>query len=321
MAGQVWAVNSQGGFMYSDNLTNDFRNVLQPTLRFRQFADVKEESVGLHRGDTFHWNVYGDVSESLGGALVETNTMPEGGFTITQGTLTIGEYGLAVPWTKKLDDLSYHPVREIVTNALKNHARKTFDTQAANKIDTVLLRVVPTAGTSTSALTLTTNGTATLTNNVAFGKAHARLVATTMKERDIPAFVGDDYYALARPSTLDTFKGDLEGIRQYVDAGFGMIMNGEIGRYDGIRYVQQTHVSAGGLGTASAAWTNGLSDWIVFTGEDALVEGCAIPEEVRANLPGDFGRSRAIAWYFVGGWAIPHTVAAQGRTVIWDSAA
>ena len=29
MAGQVWAVNSQGGFMYSDNLTNDFRNVLQ----------------------------------------------------------------------------------------------------------------------------------------------------------------------------------------------------------------------------------------------------------------------------------------------------
>jgi len=54
MAGQVWAVNSQGGFMYSDNLTNDLRNVLQPTLRFRQFADVKEESVGLHRGDTFH---------------------------------------------------------------------------------------------------------------------------------------------------------------------------------------------------------------------------------------------------------------------------
>ena len=89
MAGQVWAVNSAGGFMYSDNLTNDLRNVLQPTLRFRQFADVKEESVGLHRGDTFHWNVYGDVSESLGGALVETNTMPEGGFTITQGTLTI----------------------------------------------------------------------------------------------------------------------------------------------------------------------------------------------------------------------------------------
>lgn len=307
--------------MYSQNLTNDLRVVLQPTLRFRQFADAKEESVGLHRGALFHWNVYGDVSESDGGELVETATMPESSLLITQGTLTITEYGLAVPWTKKLDDFAYHPVREVVTNALKNHAKKVFDSAAATKIDTVPLRAVPTAGTSTTALTLTTNGTATLTNNVAFGKAHARLMSTLMRERDIPAFVGDDYYAVGRPSAFDTLKSDLEGIRQYVDAGYGMIMHGEIGRYDGIRFVQQTHKAAAALGTAAAAWTNGLSDWIVFTGEDALVEGCAIPEEVRANLPGDFGRSRAIAWYFVGGWAIPHTVAAQGRTVIWDSAA
>lgn len=320
---QVWAVNTEGRYMYSDNLTNDLRVVLQPTLRFRQFADVKEESVGLHRGEQFHWNVYGDLAgtNDNNGLLVETNTIPEDSFTITQGTLTIAEYGRAVPWTKRLDDSAYHPVREIVTNALKNHARKSFDSNAAAKIDTVPLRVVPTGGTSTTALTLTTDGTATLTNNVAFGKAHARLVSTTMRERDIPAFVGDDYYALARPSTFDTLKDDLESVRQYVDAGFGMIMHGEIGRYDGIRFVQQTHKGAGAVGTASTTWTNGLSDWIVFTGEDALTEGCAIPEEIRANLPQDFGRSRAIAWYFVGGWAIPHTVAAQGRTVIWDSAA
>ena len=309
--------------MYSQNLTNDLRNALQPTLRFRQFAEAKEESVGLHRGDTFHWNIYGDLSgDTAYGLLTETNTIPEDGVAITQGTLTINEYGRAVPWTKKLDDLAYHPVREIVQNALKNHARKSFDHQARQTISTnVPLRVVPTSGTSTTALSLTTNNTATVTNNIAFGKAHARLVAELMQERDIPAFVGDDYYCLSRPSTYSTLKDDLEGIRQYVDAGFGMIMNGEIGRYDGIRFVRQTHVAAGQVGTATAAWTNGLSSWMVFTGEDAMIEGCAIPEEIRANLPGDFGRSRAIAWYFMGGWAIPHTVAAQARSVIWDSAA
>jgi hypothetical protein len=35
MAGQVFAVNSLGGFMYSDNLSEEFRLALQPEVRFR----------------------------------------------------------------------------------------------------------------------------------------------------------------------------------------------------------------------------------------------------------------------------------------------
>ena len=61
MAGQVWVTNSEGGFAYSDNLSNDLRMALQPVLKFRQFADVKDAMFqGLHKGATFHWNVYSD---------------------------------------------------------------------------------------------------------------------------------------------------------------------------------------------------------------------------------------------------------------------
>ena len=45
------------------------------------------------------WNVYDNVNQSaaIGGAgLREDEVMPEGDVTITQGTLTIGEYGLGV---------------------------------------------------------------------------------------------------------------------------------------------------------------------------------------------------------------------------------
>ena len=318
---QIWAVSSEGGYMYSDNLSNDLRVALQPTLKMRQFADVKDAMhQGLGKGNTFHWDVYSDVA-TQGGTLVETDTMPETSFTITQGTLTITEAGNSVGYSQKLDNLSYHPVREVVTKALKNDAKKFFDSQVATQFDASPLRVVPTAGTSVSALTLTTNGTATLTNNVAFQKEHGRLVGITMKERNIPAFVNDDYYAVARPSTYGTFKDDLEGIRQYVESGFSMIMNGEIGRYEGIRYVEQTHISAAGIGTAASAWTNGLSDWIVFMGEDTVAEAIAVPEEVRGKLPGDFGRDRGVAWYYLGGFGLVHTVAADARVVIWDSAA
>ena len=322
MAGQVWSVNTSGGYMYALNLSRELRMSVQPVVKFRQFCDIKDAAhQGLHRGDTFHWNVFSDVA-TQGTTLVETNTIPETSFTISQGTMTITEAGNSVPWTGKLDDLSEQPVREIVRKVLKNDAKKAFDTLAAAQFNAAKLRVVPTAGTSTTALTLTTNGTATLTNNVAFQKEHVKLIVDTMKERNIPAYTGDDYYSLAWPSTYRTLIDDLEGIHQYVDQGFQMIMNGEIGRYEGVRFVEQTHIAKGtGMGTAGQAWTNGDSDWAIFFGEDTVAEAIAVPEEIRGKIPGDFGRDRGIAWYYLGGFGITHTQAAQTRIVIWDSAA
>lgn len=94
MAGQLWATNSLGGYMYSERLSKVLRMAVQPLCKFRQFADVKDAAVqGKKKGDVFHWNVYSDVA-AQGTTLTETNVMPETNFTITQGTMTITEYGL-----------------------------------------------------------------------------------------------------------------------------------------------------------------------------------------------------------------------------------
>ena len=321
MAGQVWSVNTSGGYMYADNLSRQLRMAVQPIVKFRQFCDVKDAAhQGLNRGDTFHWNVYSDVA-TQGTTLTETNTIPETSFTISQGTMTITEAGNSVPWTGKLDDLSEQPVAEVVRKVLKTDAKKAFDNLAAAQFDEALLRVVPTGGNSTTALTLTTNGVCAVNNNIALQKEHVKLIVDTMKERNIPAYTGDDYYALAWPSTWRTLKDNLEDIKQYIDQGFQMIMNGEIGRYDGVRFVEQTHKAKASIGTATSAWTNGKSDWAVFFGEDTVAEAVAVPEEIRGKIPGDFGRDRGIAWYYLGGFGIVHTQAAQSRIVIWDSAA
>jgi hypothetical protein len=153
------------------------------------------------------------------------------------------------------------------------------------------------------------------------GKDHIKAIVDIMKERDIPAYINDDYYAIAHPSTFRGVKNDLEAIHQYTDGGFQMIMNGEIGRYEGVRFIEQTHVNKAGIGTATSAWTNGKSDWAVFFGEDTVAEAIAVPEEIRGKIPGDFGRDRGIAWYYLGGFGLVHTQAAQSRVVIWDSAA
>ncbi len=323
MSGQVWSVNSLGGFMYSRQLSNVLRMAVQPLVKFRQFCDVRDASQqGKKKGDIFTWDVFSDVA-TAGGQLVETNTMPESNFTITQGTLTMSEAGNSVPYSGKLDNLSKFPVMELIQKVLKNDAVKTFDRLAWTQFNQTLLRVIPTNGTDTAAVTLYSNGTVTGTNTVAFNNGHAKSIVDTMKERNIPAYLGDDYYALAWPTPLRSFKNNLETIHQYSDTGFKLIMNGEIGRYENVRYVEQTNIAkgTGTDGTTQTTWSQGKSDWIFFFGNDTVAEAIAVPEEMRGKIPTDYGRSKGVAWYYLGGFGLVHTLAANTRIVKWDSVA
>jgi len=314
MASQLWGVNTLGGYMYSLNLSKELRMALQPLVKFRQFCDAKDATQqGLNKGDTFHWNVYSDVA-TQGTTLAETDVMPETNFTIAQGSLTITEMGNSVPYTGKLDNLSEHPVKEIINKVLKNDAKKAFDIAAHAQFNATPLYVAPTGGTSTTAVTLTTNGATATTNNVAMGKDHVKAIVDIMKERNIPPYQGDDYMSAAHPTTFRTFKNDLESVHQYVDAGFQMILNGEIGRYESVRFIEQTNI-------AKETWTNAKSNWAFFFGEDTVAEAIAVPEEMRGKIPTDYGRSKGIAWYYLGGFGLVHTQAAQARIIKWASAA
>jgi N4-gp56 family major capsid protein len=323
MAGQVWAVSSLGGYFYSRQLSNVMRAAVQPLVKFRQFADVHDASQqGKKKGDTFTWDVFSDVA-TPGAVLTETNTMPETNFTITQGTLTVTEGGNSVPYSGKLDNLSKFPVEDIIKKVLKNDAVKFFDRLAWGQFNQTSLRVIPVGGTSASAISLFTNGTVTGTNSAAFSNAHAKAICDAMKERNIPAYIADDYYALAWPTTLRTFKNALETIHQYSDTGFNLIMNGEIGRYENTRYIEQTNIAkgSGSDGITTTNWVNGQSDWMFFFGNDTVAEGIVVPEEMRGKIPTDYGRSKGIAWYYLGGFGIVHTLASNARIVKWDSAA
>ena len=323
MAGQVWAVSSMGGYLYSRQLSNVLRMAVQPLVKFRQFSDVHDASQqGKKKGDSFTWDVISDVA-TAGGVLVETNTLPQTNFTITQGTLTITEAGNSVPYSGKLDNLSKFPVEDIIKKALKNDTVKAIDRLAWGQFNQTPLQVIPTGGTSTTAVTLYTNGTVTGNNAVAFNNNHAKAIVDMMKERNIPAYIADDYYAIAWPTTLRNFKNNLETIHQYSDTGFNLIMNGEIGRYENTRYIEQTNIPKGIAtdGVTTTPFASGLSDWIFFFGNDTVAEAIAVPEEMRGMIPQDYGRSKGIAWFYLGGFGLVQTLPSNARIVKWASVA
>jgi N4-gp56 family major capsid protein len=330
MAGQLWSVDALGGYMYSDELSEVLRVDVQPTVKFRQLCDAKDGTQkGLNRGDQFNWNIYRDVVEA-GDDLDETITIPETNFVIETASLTLGEIGNSVPYSGKLNNFSKQPVEEIVKKALKNDVRKVLDSKAHAQFNNTDLTVQATSGTSTTAVTAEEGG-CTITNDVAFGKDHVKAIVDVLKERNIPGYAGDEYYAIAWPTTYRTMKNDLESIKQYIETGFGFIMNGEIGRYEGVRFIEQSGIAKGGAVDSTTwnyltadAWNNAKSDWIFFLGEDTVAEAIAIPEEMRGKIPTDYGRSRGVAWYYLGGFGLVHTgsnASSNSRIAKWESAA
>lgn len=311
---QLWAVSADGGFMYSDELSDVLRMALQPMLRFRQHCDAEDaSSKGIHSGDKFFWNVYSDIAVQ-GGDIAETETVPESKFTIKQNSLTVTEMAHSVPYSDMLDNMSKHPIKKIIQKVLKNDASKAIEAKAHAQFNATPLRAV---GTAVGTFTLTDNGTPAGNNNAALDKEHVKAIVSAMKERNIPMFDSTDYYALAWPSTFDVLRTDLETINRYVSEGFRRIANGEIGRYQGMRFLEQTQIAK----ETSRFATNGKSDFVFFFGEDTVMEAIVIAEEIRGKIPTDYGRSKGIAWHGINGFGLTHPDAANARIIKWDSAA
>lgn len=302
----LWSQMS--GYVASEKLSDKLRYVLQPLSRYRQFCEP-DDAVGKNRGDTFNWTVYGDLTNS-GRKLTETENIPETNAPASTGTLVIEEFGNSVPFSSKYDDLSEHPVTQIIEKQLKDDCNKTLDKEAYNTFNDGKLQAV---GGSGGQVTLSENGTPSGSNGQQLTSAHVRTIVDIMAERNIPTWNGSDYCAIARPSTLRPLKNDLESIRQYTGEGYGQITNGEVGRYEGVKFIQATSVPSEG-------WNSGKSDAAFFFGSDVAVEGVAIPEEVRGRLRSDFGRKGGVAWYYLGGFARVHNDAAQARVIKWASA-
>ena len=330
MAGQVFAVNSLGGFYYSLNLSKDLRMGVAATAKFRQFCDIRDAWGKVTRsGQTFTWDTVPMMARA-NRLLTETNTIPQGQHTVLQGTLTIVERGFSVPYTEFLESMSKFSVRQPIMKVLKYDAQCDLDSLAHQQFNNTPIRVSATA--TADAVSLTTNSSATLTASQGISPTNLKSVIDTMKGRNVPRYENGDYYAISRPLAARNLKNALETLFQYTESGMQRIMNGEYGRFpEGVRLVEQTTIPVGGATDSTTfdpftdtgdAWNSGsgtTGDWMFVFGEDTVCEALHTPEEIRAKTPDDYGRSKGIAWYALLGYGITHTNAVQTRIFKWDS--
>lgn len=311
-SGQMWATDTKGSNLAQAYLTKYLRTVAQPLTRFRQICDVKE-AIGKHRGDTFNWDIIANVA-TAGAQLTEEAAMPATNFTVTKGTATVTEFGNSIPFTRKLLELSQHDLKSIVRTALANDMAKVIDWHIAEVLsDAVQLVYGPASGTSLTNIESSTNGTRATAHNATAVMTYSHIIKIVddMKEKNIPTFDGENYVCIAHPSTLTAMRTALVSVNQYTESGYKKILNGEIGKFGGMRFVEQTNVS-------KVTPTNaGAGSWAFFLGGEAMIEAVSIPEEVVIKEITDYGRSLGLAWYAILGYGLAWTAAANARVACW----
>jgi hypothetical protein len=317
--GNLWVDDS--GVLYSPRLSAKLQFSAQPMFRFREYVDIKE-AFGKQVGESVNWDKIANVT-NFGGKIVETATMPTTRQAITKGTLSVTEYGNAIPYTGKIEALSQQSLETIIDKGLKDDMVKCLDGEVERQFNATQLYYV---GTTTASGTLTTNGTATATNTSAFNLTHLGNMADELRKRNVPGFESLEgrYVLIASIEALRGLKSDMQGKHPAIPTAFSELVNGGQFEYDNVVVVLDTFAtrftydSTAKTATAKTFTGSNSLDAYMF-GADTVREAVAVPEQIRQKEVTDYGRSKGLAWYFLGGWQLEWSDEPNSRIIKWAS--
>lgn len=296
MTAQTWGAYSS--LINVNELTEYVRHQAQDLQGFDQLCNAPTGgALGRGKGDVVQYTYFPNISAS-GGVLDENEEMPEGSITPVKGTYTISEFGNSIKWTGKLDELSRLDTESDFMKALVDDMKKLGNTQAFNQFDATDWI----ATFNSTADEFRTDGTAASFTNVAnedLTLPNLRYIRKQAEKRLIPTFDGESYMVVSGVDSIDnlTSGSDVTGMLQY-DSGRAAL-NQEVGRIAGCRLIKDTHKIAKVGGSSTGAGAN--LDKTYLVGGDAVLKEYALAPEIRAQDK-DFGRSIAIAYYFMGAW-------------------
>lgn len=287
MANFEWTFDAPSGTYKNFSLSSDLRSAAVAESKFMQFVRP-ESGYGRKSGESITIARVSNLAIPSSGKLVEGIKIPEDSLTISSVSITVSEWGRAVPYTSLSDDLSKFDMESIVQKELMKQMRLILDNAAAAAFKTCKLKV---NSTSVSSVTFSTSGSFSASSTNKLNVAMVEQIRDYMYQTAIiPPYEGDDYICMLSTPAKRGLLSDpsWEDWHKYTDPQSKY--NGEVGRIENIRFIETNN--SGALGSTTANIGDAL-----FFGADAVVMAVALDPELRAGIPGDFGRQKAVAWY------------------------
>jgi len=285
MAQTTWT--SHGTTQFSPKLSAEMREQALPFWVFRQFAKT-HDGLGKGRGDTVQFTKRLRV-DVQGGTLVETATVPSNQIKFVKDSIVVTEYGNAVEATEKVLTLSEFTLDNEFNSGLVDDQKTTLDSAVATEFQSAQYRAVC---STTDSTVFTTNGAQTITASTNPSDKNIRRIVEYMKKRHIPK-MGNHYIGILSVEAMGGVYDTLQAIAQYAEPSYRL--NDEVGRYYGVRFVEDNAILSNTIGNGSA-----YGEGLIF-GDEAVSEAVAVPEELRFEVD-DLGRSKKYAWYAILGW-------------------
>lgn len=281
---QLFVTNSLGGYFTNNKLTKEVRHRSQPIQKFRQFT-TPEPAAGKKSGDKVFYNKVSNIA-TQGGTLTETSTIPKSSYTITQGTLTMLEYGMSIDYTEKLETLGDISTREQVIEVLSNDMAKVLDSAAAVQFQTSDYKAVC---ETTASTVFSSNGVAGTGAAASMSDKNVRDIIDEMKANNFPFFDAQgNYICIGSTNAIRGLYDFFES--KALQTTMAPLAQGEVGNYYKCRFIEETNRLSNTLNSS----TYGEA---VFFGADAVRQGIAVMEEIRQKIAEDYGRDRGTAWY------------------------
>ena len=297
MAGQQWAISADGGFLANTKLSKTMRHASQPLMKFREHTRV-EPGFGKNASDSLDFDKLSNI-QTQGGKITELQDIPESKGLIRKGTIIMDEWGNSVPYTSKLEDLSEFDPENIVHKWLMHDMAKVMDKAVADELKTEDVIYIPTGATSRE---WDTDGTASIASVGNFNLFHLKEIVDAMMVgnyggtagRPVPTLPDGNFLAFL---SVKSARGLFDDPDYQEAAKFAYPRQLFAGEMEEIVYNTRIIVSNNTEALSNGVGGSSALGEAIFIGDDAIMEGVAVKEELRAKLPVKYGRDKGLAWY------------------------
>ena len=216
-------------------------------------------------------------------------------------TLTLNEYGNATVTTLRLREFSWSQINPLQAELIGRNQRDTMDKLVENVIMGSTNKVRTTS-------TGTASGAMTFANAANINSKAVRRVVAKMRNDNAVEF-GNAYIGLIHPDVCVDLREetDAAGWRtpHNADNANSLIWNGEVGVYEGVRWVEYNRAPKSTVAEASPGTGEKNLYTTILLGQEGIAEAVAVEAGTTVTPTTDkFGRLMGLGWYFFGGWTL-----------------
>ncbi len=293
----TWTFDAPSGIYKNHYISNKLLHVAVEEMKMVPFTSPIND-FGKGKGESVTLMHIKHVDEPTTAELSETTRIPIDTVEMGSRQITLVEMGRGIEHSHLFELLSKFDIVNEIQKALKLQMERVMDTAAAAAFKHTDVKVIF-IPTSLTGGTWDTDGTPSTAaaNNLSFD--HMGVISDYMVgDLHVPFYESDNYVGCFARKALRGLKGDplWQAVHMYLKKG-ELFFKGEVGMAENIRCVQVNRENAlsNSIGTGSIT-----GEGVVFGDEGvARVEAEAPHLRLDPNYQGDFGRTKAVAWYGV----------------------